>query len=300
MRHPGRRQSVYGDLLQFGDPKWLGTLRTGLLTVLWGTIAFVVISVLGGVAMAAIGAGRGGQPDAAANVAMQVLALVGGLVIAAGTWMMTAPDPSGLGEAKYGTIRQFVRVAVAVGLLKTLFDLCVAAADPNSDMLQVVIVAGIVAGLLQMVGFLAQVYYVGQLAARLPDPTLTARAKTIMWGLGISYGVIIAMAVVMAVVGFSSIGDGAGGGAVGGMVGGACVMGVAGIALLVFAIMYLVMVGQLANRVGQAKAYSEGVWAQAVGQPAHDGMAPGAVAPSGMAPTPPPFVDPAAGQPPAL
>ena len=46
----------------------------------------------------------------------QVLGLVGGLLALYGTWLLTEPDPSGIGEDRYANSRKVIRLALLVGL----------------------------------------------------------------------------------------------------------------------------------------------------------------------------------------
>src|SRR3954454_11897817 len=45
--------SVHGDLLRFGDPKWLQNLSAGATLVLWGIFVSLFITIVGGTLAAA-------------------------------------------------------------------------------------------------------------------------------------------------------------------------------------------------------------------------------------------------------
>ncbi|HEX3357094.1 MAG TPA: hypothetical protein VHS31_09000, partial [Tepidisphaeraceae bacterium] len=86
--------SVQGDLLRFCDPDWVDTLRNGAVCMLSG-IGVIVLAVI---LNAVISAGRiaAGGTGAHLNAATFVSLMGAGLLLI-GSWLLTSPDPSGLG-----------------------------------------------------------------------------------------------------------------------------------------------------------------------------------------------------------
>ena len=91
-----------------------------------------------------------------------------------------------------------------------------------------------------LAGGLAQLVYLKKLAMRIPDPALSERANTLIWGFSISYGAMLVFfyipVVIMTLRGKltpASLGSS--------MMFFGCIGGVAGLAAVVFGFMYLFM-----------------------------------------------------------
>jgi hypothetical protein len=157
-----------------------------------------------------------------------------------GAWFLTVPDPSGLGEDRYGTARKIIRIALVVGLLNQLINWVLQASPPLAPAAQLAFqTIALVAGIVGVVGQFAQLYYLHKLALRIPNPDLSQRARFLMWALGISYGLLL-------VAGFAAVAVFASraGAAAPAAAGAGCFAAILGIAVLVFSIMYLFMLGR--------------------------------------------------------
>jgi hypothetical protein len=158
--------SVNGEQLRYSDPAYLETLARGVSFILWGLLAMIVVMV---------GAG--------------VLGFLAGIPFVIGGWMLTTPDPSGLGEKRYGTSRQIIRISIALGLLNNLISFIAATVGPLRPAAHTAFsLVEMIFSLVEMVGIIAQLLYLRALALRIPDHSLSDRAATVMWGFGISYG----------------------------------------------------------------------------------------------------------------
>lgn len=277
--------TFYGDLLQYAPAAWLGAVRDGLFTIFWTLISIGVLTVVaagGGAVLASRASARGATTTPAdlewLQIAVSAIAFVGALVLLLGAWRLTAPDPSPAAEARSGSIRRVVRTCLTIGCLKSLLDVAapflgVHAAAPGV----VWVVAGIVLMAVQLVGWLAQAHYVGILASRVPDPSMTQWAKVIVWGTGICAGIIILSSVLMvALMGeaFASHAAEPRPANFNSLIAFGCVSGLASLAVCVFAILYLVLLIRMAGRVKQAAEYSTQVWAQPFGVAAVSAPAP--------------------------
>lgn len=244
--------SFHGDLLRFCDPGWVTTLHKGAQAFVIG----VVVIVLGSIVVGVMGAATGSAAAAALLVGLVVL--VGWGLTVLGWWRMTEPDPSGLGEDQYGTSRKIIRFALIVGIVQQLLNLLVKMLGPESSVTIGIQVLALVAGLIGVVGFFAQLTYLKKLALRIPDQALSNRASFLTYALPISYGLIIVAGGFLALtVRNAQPGSGAGGA----LAGFGCFMAIVGIAVIVFAIMYLFLVEKMGKRFKQEADAAQATWA---------------------------------------
>ena len=160
--------SVQGDLLRFCDPTWVRTLQRGARLI----IAGIAVIVIGIVVVVVAGVVTRSQP----TILSQIINMVGYVLIVAGTWQLTEPDPSGLGEAAYGTARKLIRVTLLIGVVNfvvSLFQSSVTLSQPVSVALGII---GFLGGIAGLVGVFAQLRYVRKLSLRIPDESLAGRA----------------------------------------------------------------------------------------------------------------------------
>ena len=237
--------SVQGDLLRFSDPGWVRTLQHGVRFILYG-IAVIIIGMILLAVVAAVTRGRLPVLTALVSIGGYVLILIG-------TWRLTEPDPSGIGEAQYGTARRLIRLTLLIGagnFVLNLFQSTVALPGP---VLAAFAVLGFLSGVAGLVGLFAQLQYIKKLSLRIPDQALADRAHFLTYALGISYGLILVVAVVVALMARSR----AGLGAMGSM---GCAAGIIGLAMLVFGVMYLFMLDKLGRRFGEQADAAEQSW----------------------------------------
>jgi hypothetical protein len=247
--------SAQGDLLRFCDPDWVETLRRGATFIIAG-IAVIFLGVIVGIGLgAAIGASGGGL--AILPVLMAIIVVVGYALGLIGWWSITTPDPSGLGEDTYGTSRKIIRVALLVGLASQVVDIGEKFSSVPTSLGVVLTLFQIGAGLVGVVGFFAQLQYLKKMALRIPDEAMSSRANFLMWALGISYGVIIVFGGMVALMTPTANTRGAGGA----FAGLACIMGIVGIALFVFLIMYLILIEKIGKAFKEQAQIARSTWA---------------------------------------
>lgn len=155
-----------------------------------------------------------------------------------GWWLLTEPDPSGLGEDRYGTARKIIRVGLVCGVANTVLDVgrSVMSLPPFAfAMLQIVDIG---LGLMWVISFFAGLNYLRKLANRIPDGKMSNRAKFLTWAFGICGALVYAPGLIMRFMGpgtaiflpFS------------------IVVGVSGVAILVFGVMYLFLILRFGKR----------------------------------------------------
>lgn len=246
--------AVHGDLLRYGDPQWLRGLSKGATLAFIGVFAAIFASAAGGVAA-----------TFTTPLIAPVAAFAGGLVYVCGAWLLTAPDPSGLGEDKYGRARQIIRVALLLGALDSIIDAVLVTVVPRPDVRLTLQTVSAVVGLINLVGQFATFWYLRRLVLRIPDAGLAAMARVVFWGYGLSLAAIVVMGGVFAVTGFASgaFRSGAqspGGGVIGVFAAAGCVMGLAVLGVLGFGIVFLVLLWRLKVAFARQAELAQTIW----------------------------------------
>lgn len=243
--------SVQGDLLRFADPNWLMTLRKGVNLILIGVLVAVIVALAGAL-------GRGVLPP----LIVQLTSLGGSVFSLLGGWLLTDPDPSGLGEQQYGTVRKLIRITLLVNAAQNLIQIVTVIAPLDPNLFLTLSILTLVASLVGVVGQFAQLNYLSKLAARIPDLALSSRAWFLMWAIGISYGLLILMFLGLFIVirGAAAGGGGFGGLSQGPLVAFGCFAAIVLIALIVFAIMYLIMLSRFGRAFEEQAKMARQVW----------------------------------------
>ena len=239
--------SVRGDLLRYSDPAWVGTLRVGVLCILWAIAVAIGGGIIGGVATAMTGS----------RAPARLLPLGGTTVSLVGAWLLTTPDPSGIGEDRYGTSRKLIRVTLVVDVVHEFVQVVQQTVTvPPAAGLALAVVGG-AAAIVGLVGKFATLNYLAKLARRLPDDALAARARLLMYGYTIPVsGIVLVGLAVQVVTRF-------GGRSPAVVIGMVATMIPFGIALLVFGIMYLIMLVRFANAFDQQAKLARATWTAA-------------------------------------
>jgi hypothetical protein len=249
--------SVRGDFLRYSDPGWVRKLHRGIRMIIWA----IVVIVLGVILGVALGIGMGNATIAAAAPVTAVL--IGYVLYLVGTWLLTEPDPSGVGEDQYGTSRKIIRIALVLGVINQAMEIARQFAPIPAALQSTLTLVGFIFSLAGLVAIFAQLQYLKKLAMRIPDPQLAGRAHFLMYAIAISYGLVIVFGILTGVM--------AGGGPGGPIAAVGCITGIAIIAILVFAIMYLLMIERMGKRFAQEADAAEATWARvdgAAGMPA--------------------------------
>ena len=247
--------AVHGDLLRYSMPKWVQTLRRGVKSIVTG-LAVMVIGVMILLCFTLVVAFMkiGGPMATAIPLTLMALCVIVGYVfMLVGSWLLTEPDPSGIGEDRYGTQRKIIRVSLLVGIANILLSIAqqsIAMPPLAYTTLQFVAFASAVFG---VVGLFALLSYLSKLATRIPDPKLSERASFLMYALGISYSAFIGMGLIGQLLG------GPRSPAVAAL---SCFNLVIGLLVLIFGIRYLVMLEKFGKAFKEQAALSEQIWGQ--------------------------------------
>ena len=272
--------SCHGDLLRFADPKWVETLGRGASLILWGVLASVVGGGLSVVLAIALG-------DRTLAI---LVALAGSAMGLYGAWLITSPDPSGIGEDKYVNDRKIVRFALLVGVAGQVLEFAKSMTGMSPKMFMIAAIAGGLASIVAVVGEFAKLTYFRKIALRIPDDALADRAKSLRWVMAISLSIVLVSGTVAGILtafagrtagpvptttmavgpGGSSqvvsvpMGPGSGTpGATAGIMAFGCVTAVAGLVYLIVEILILILVSRLRRAFREQAALARDTWARA-------------------------------------
>jgi hypothetical protein len=257
--------AVHGPLLRYSDPEWVGNLARGTAFVFWGILLGFLLSFTAGLLLRPLG------PRVA-----PIVGAMGGLVYLYGVWLMTEPDPSGVGEDQYGTARRIIRFTTIVGIVQNVLSV----AEPDvqySRALTIAFgVASLAAGLIGVVGQFAELRYLQRLALRIPDERLSRRARFLFWAFGGSLVAVILLGGMAGIGGFLFVRLARGNPMtnwIAAVVAGLGILaGIAVIAMLVFGLMYLRLLHRLKRAFRQQAEYARLVWATAAAQARAQGV----------------------------
>ncbi len=260
--------SIHGDLLRFSDPVWVDRLAKGLLWIITGLIASVVFSILVGIVSAVVaGPGR--------TVSMRSLVLVGGLVGVAlglvtvlGAWWLTTPDPGQTETEPPITARRLARWCITAQVASSSLQMMgipgggMAFGIPGvvtTPLQEILMVAGMGMGIVVLIGDVAALIYLRQLALRIPRASLAKQTRIVMWGyasaqaMAMIFGIIVIRLMLSIAPGTLFV--------VPNMVIG--IGGCVGLALLVFSIWALVLLFLYRVALQRAAAKARATWAVA-------------------------------------
>ena len=234
-------RSTHGDLLRYSDPGWVEKLELGARLILWG----MLVGIIAGVARLVLSLFL--HP-----VVGDFVALAGAMVGFYGTWLLTEPDPSNIGEDVYGRARQITRITLLIGIVTQVGAMMQYVVHLTRAMLILGIPLALLLIAIGVVGIWYQLLYVEKLAERIPEHDVTRRARFLRWAYPISMGVAgVGAMIILAAAVFLRAAPATGPGGI--AVAGSCLAGLAGLAVLVFGIMYIAMLFKL-RRAFQAQA----------------------------------------------
>ena len=238
--------SVHGDLLRYSDPQFVTTLHKGVRLMLWS----ILVTVIGIVALLVTNMIN---RSAGLSFGARMLPLAGSVLNVIGAWLLTTPDPSGIGEDRYGTARKVIRFSLGAAVLNDIINFEGQVAVPPAVYMVLQVVGGLsaVAGL---VGLFAQLHYLEKLATRLPSDALSDRSRRIKWGLSIAYAVGISFGLLATALSRRA------GAPASIALGGGCVAGLAMVAALVYGIMYLFLLLNFGRALAEQTALALRNW----------------------------------------
>ncbi|MEW6251851.1 MAG: hypothetical protein AB1716_14490 [Planctomycetota bacterium] len=233
--------SLMGDFLCYSSPEWVERVARGLTIILWMIPIGIVLGIIARVLT---------QGNEALTSGLQWLI---SLVSFYGAWLMTTPDPSGIGEDPNLTARKLVRVTLVVAMAGNLLALVVAGLDLGLELAVVLGIAASLAGLVGLVGEFAKFIYYEKLASRVPNWQLASRARFLRWAFTITLGVVVVCGAAAALgIALSEAAI---------LAPFACLAVPGVIALIVFSIMTLILLIRLRREVAAQARVARRTWA---------------------------------------
>lgn len=105
-----------------------------------------------------------------------------------GTWLMTEPDPSGIGEDGNVNARKIVRVTLIVNVAASLLVQLLSLLPDQRGVQTLFLVISVVSALIALVGEWYKYIFYERLANRIPDSKIASRARFLRVGYAILYG----------------------------------------------------------------------------------------------------------------
>ena len=246
--------SILGNLLRFSDPAWLRVVARGMGLTLVGIYGQIIFGFLGG---ALVGMR---VPSGLALATVGVVAT--NLLVLIGTWQFTTPDPSGIGEDRYGTIRKIVRVTLAIGIINALTTNLPQLITVPQTVHGLIALLGLIVGLSAVVGLWAQLTYLMSLGERLPDSKIVSSLRQVRsWLVPID-------AILFLSTGIVEMGQIMGKGLAptgGPMIGIGCFAGIIGLVSLAFYVRFLIAIHRFRRELRGQAAFADQVWAATAG-----------------------------------
>jgi hypothetical protein len=227
--------SVRGHLIRYCDPRWVAGLSKGVRLILWALLLAIVCAPAGAVLHIA----APGPTDRILNGLGQTVV---DLLFFWGSWLLSEPDPSTLGEVEYGAARRALRVTVLIGVVWWVLNLGQQASFFPPAVVRIVAGTANALSLADVIGWFVQLHYLQHLMLRIPEPNLSQRAGFLKYAIGVSDAALVLVNAVPAV--------------------GSCASGIAAICMVIFGIMYLDVLVKLNRRLKVDRAAAEILWSQ--------------------------------------
>jgi len=238
--------SAKGDRLCYCDPKWIGSLKSGMTWFIASIISALVLVIIYIVFIFAVvlpqitgpPSGPGTQPglpqmmqSQQGAMAVQAGGTAVGLILTGlflvAVLLLTRTEPGKIDESPWSS-RQIFRIGWIIASAIGITGSVMVYASP-------LIGTGItyLSQVLSLVAYVAMFVYLRKLALRVPAQSLATQTSILMWGLTICLGVIFVGNLIMLAMSGSMRGSG---GPPGIAILGGCMMGIASLAAIIFGI----------------------------------------------------------------
>ncbi len=178
-------RSVYGDSLQYCEPRWMKSVARGANLLLCAIVLNLFLRLALAVLVSSVGLAA--VVDHGATILMFVIVAIQ----AAGFWLATMPDP-GLGrlETAYSS-RRIARVALLTSIALNLATMLLGFLGTADQALLISILGiSLVSIIMFVAGAFALLNYGRSIALRIPDRKLASQTRVVMWGWPISLAVV--------------------------------------------------------------------------------------------------------------
>jgi hypothetical protein len=175
-------QSLQGDLLKFSSPEYIRSLHLGITMILIAIVATLLTIV----ASVSLGFAAGvGMPQTEVARVFELVGAGATFLSLVGWWLFTSPDPALSNRDEGASARVLIRFAVIFSAAFSVVSLLVQylpslQTAAGTGMVGLIILGGL--GLLAgVVQYFASMLYISKIGPRLPDPTVTRKARRLLW-----------------------------------------------------------------------------------------------------------------------
>jgi len=184
------------DFLCFAEPRYVAKLARGDRWISRGlTLAVVALLLLVvGFVLVIVSPPMGPMEDVIAQVwgtSYALLATCGVLIFLTGVWLITSGEPGVSAGWRRDRARKLVRWGLFVGALSFGFESWLLLRTPPVAVAVAVMLVSFGCSVFGVVGLTAYFHYVRDVAARIPDRRLAARAATLAWNLALVTGILV-------------------------------------------------------------------------------------------------------------
>lgn len=241
--------TLNGELLRYAEPSWVRMLRNGCVVMLTGMGAVFLVVVLTIIAVVT---------THSQSFTMRISSMgnfFATAIATCGLWMLTAPQPGLIAEDEFRTTRKVIRIVAIVGLVLGVGNILGSLSD---NPVWVTTWAGwvvIVVSLFSLVGVIAQLQYIEQLALRIPDVAISERADLLKLILPATQAIVLILSAISRFI-FAPTSPTATPPATPtmpppAMIGLGCLSIVFGLAALVMTVFYIIMLVKLTIELGR-------------------------------------------------
>ncbi len=179
-------RSIHGNLLQYADPDWVEKLRFGTALMFWHML--IGVSVGGSVA----GITVIGLPQALTSI----LGIIAGVLGLWAAFLITTPEPVNALSEHPMTLRKLVRACA----IANFCGVWVQEAGKIGGLGVVIMVVGGILALVGIVSYFGFFVYLRRFALRIPDESLAAQTRVVMWGFVVGMALLVALGIVLGIV----------------------------------------------------------------------------------------------------
>jgi len=155
--------------MRFADPLWLKRLSGGASVLMVQKILFLVWTIARVFLII--------RTRARFNIDIMTCLIQSASLI--GWWLMSTPDPAGLGEKDYGRARRMTRLASVVLLFVTIVWQVRSSVALPPDIDPMVVIGLLLIEIISIVGERARYQFIAGLSLRVPSNPLARRARTL-------------------------------------------------------------------------------------------------------------------------
>ncbi|MEE8458687.1 MAG: hypothetical protein V3S08_02375 [Phycisphaerales bacterium] len=178
-------RSARPDLVRFSDPIWLTRLSRGMLLIIIGILAGLVVGTLIGVGAAILP--MVGIPYGTVRAVSGTLSAAVSLVTVVGIWLATTPEPGRPEPDGHVTARRIARWCIMIQVVSAPMKLAGMGqggfgALGSTRLFTVLTIVGMTLGIVVVLGQIAGLIYLRRLALRIPARKLARSTKIVTWG----------------------------------------------------------------------------------------------------------------------